>query len=360
MSRFTDDSLTLSPLEGFVRQYVESVDGAWEEIEPQVYDLLIGQEMVEIAFDPEALPEHPEAQLASLGSPWVDRLLKDAADRWSAARFYRTGLNLHPHDVESRARRAISLPPEASLLIDRARVMNFPQAVFWFKSIFSSDQKEEEILPVGIDLHYLREVRQLDALLQSGRLSAEPEHLLAEVKHAGTAVGYRAAHRHAVRTVNSLANARRREWATRAERQIARMSAYYAQLRAEARELAAKPLEESAKADAGARAASRIQGIDREESLRIAELKQKSSVRVTMKLQSKMIVQQPKLLLTATVLGKDRPAGQIELVFDPLLDAVEAIACPGCGQPTYALWIERDGLHCENCQGSGVRSGRSR
>ena len=33
-----------SPLEGFVRDYVDVTGGAWDEIEPQVYDLLLPTE----------------------------------------------------------------------------------------------------------------------------------------------------------------------------------------------------------------------------------------------------------------------------------------------------------------------------
>src|ERR1700680_3547999 len=65
MTRLIQDPL--SPLEQFVRDYVEARAGAWDEIEPRVYDLLIGPEIIQVAFDPEALPEHPSAQLASLG-----------------------------------------------------------------------------------------------------------------------------------------------------------------------------------------------------------------------------------------------------------------------------------------------------
>jgi len=128
MSRIADDSLTISPLESFVRDYVEAREGVWDEIEPQVYDLLLGTEMLQVAFDPEALPEHPQAQLASLGAPLFDQLLTDAAQRWNSARLYRTGLNLHPHGLETRVRRALSFPTEASIQIDRVRAMNFPQA----------------------------------------------------------------------------------------------------------------------------------------------------------------------------------------------------------------------------------------
>ncbi len=82
MSRLIEQ--TLSPLEQFVRDYAEARGGAWDQIEPRVYDLLIGSEITRVAFDPEALPEHPQAQLASLGSPLLDGLLADAAERVGA------------------------------------------------------------------------------------------------------------------------------------------------------------------------------------------------------------------------------------------------------------------------------------
>lgn len=334
----------VSPLEQFVRDYVEARNGAWDEIEPEVYDLLIGPDITQVAFDPEALPEHPDAQLASVGSPLLDRLLSDAAERWSCARFYRIGLNLHPFGLESRLQRAISLPPTASLAIQRVRAMNFPRALFWFKATFASDQKEEEILPIGIDLHYLREVRHLELLLASDRLSEGPEAHLPEAPHVGLTAGYRAARRQVSPTVASLANTRRREWTSRVETQIARMSAYYAQLRHEADEQAARTSDP-------ARAAARRDAVDREERLRIAELRQKSAVHVRVKLISTMVIQQPKLLISAAILDNNRAAGRLEAVWDPLSESIEAVPCPACGQPTFALQIHRSGLACAHCAG---------
>ena len=58
-------SLCFSPLEQFVRAFVEAVDGAWDEIEPQVYDLLTETELLQVTFEPEALPDLPRAQLAA-------------------------------------------------------------------------------------------------------------------------------------------------------------------------------------------------------------------------------------------------------------------------------------------------------
>jgi hypothetical protein len=344
-----------SPLEQFVREYVEAVDGAWEEIEPQVYELLTDTELLQVTFDPEALPEHPGAQLASFGSPLIDRFLGDAARRWGAAHLYRIGLNWHVQDLPARVSRTVLLPDGAELRIERVRAMSFPQAVFWFKATFSGDQKQEEILPIGIDLHYQREVRQLGPLLAEGRLSTNPEVMLAEARHAGLVPGYRTARGHVLRTVTSLANACRREWAGRLERQVARISHYYAQLREEAHEYARRSQLRAHKPDTdqdedpALRAAARREAIDREERLRIAELRQKSSVRVGIQLGSLMLVEQPKLQIAAGVSLKGRSVGRLDLVWDPLSDALEAVPCARCGQPTFAFQTEHADLVCGNC-----------
>ncbi len=45
------------------------------------HDLWIDSTTIKIAFDPEASPEHPRAQLAGLGAPLIDAMLSDAATR---------------------------------------------------------------------------------------------------------------------------------------------------------------------------------------------------------------------------------------------------------------------------------------
>src|ERR1700726_4652430 len=101
-----DTPVGVSPLEAFLREYLDKTGGVWDEVEPQVYDVLLpaGTEVpagragdaggVRLTFDPEALPEHPSAQLASFGTPLVDRLLHDAIQRGRAGQFYLIGLNL--------------------------------------------------------------------------------------------------------------------------------------------------------------------------------------------------------------------------------------------------------------------------
>jgi hypothetical protein len=335
-----------SPLEQFLREYVSARDGIWDEVEPQVYDVLLGPDMIQVAFDPEALPEHPRAQLATFGSPLFDRLLSDAAGRWNSAAFYRIGAHLTPHTLAHRIARAIAVPAGATLESGATRAMHFPQAVFWFKATFASDQREDVVLPVGIDLSSMREARQLDATLAFERLSGEPDVPLPEAPHRGLAAGYRVSRSHAVRSLASMANARRREWSGAVHKQIERMRGYYTRLREEAAAPAGKAADPAA---AAARARARKESIDREEQLRIAELRRKSELRVELKLTNLLLVYQPKLKVSVSVTSKGRPPQPLDLVWDPVTDSVEAASCPRCGQPTFKLEIDRHGLKCPSC-----------
>lgn len=352
MSRFSGSVASISPLERFVRDYVELREGAWDEVEPQVYDVLVGSEMLRIAFDPEALPEHPQAQLASFGSPALDRMLRDAAERGSFAKLHLLPGNLHPHDLESRVRRAISLTEGLSLNVERARAMSFAQAVFWFEATFASDQKEQEILLVAMDMHYCREVRQIESLLNFSRLAAEPAMFLPEARRCGLRAAHRAAQQRVLRTAAAMANAKRRELAARTERQIGRMIRYYGQLRTE--------LEEQAR-HAGPRGgdmqryAARREAIAREEQLRVAELKCKSTMRLHLRLSNVLVIAQPKLLVTASIASRRGRLGALELVWDPLAESVEAALCPRCNQPTFSFSADRTGhICCQACVGAAL------
>jgi hypothetical protein len=352
-----------SPLESFLRDYAEAVGGVCEEVEPQVYDLMLppaaegsDAEIIRVAFDPEAIPEHPGAQLASYGTPLVDRLLADALARGRRVDLYFTGLNLAPRGVEEKARKALTLPPGATLKVDRIRPMHFPQAVFGFEATFVGDQKEQDVLSAAVDLHHARQVRHLEALLDRSKLAEAPWEPLPEAPHGGLASAYPVARDRVVRTLSALANVRARELNERLARQLGRMTRYYADLRAEVAEQAGR-----SKGDADpAKFAARLDGLDREEQVRSAELRRKSTLTVQLRLITLLVVRQPKLLLRSTVQAPGGLiAGRIDLVWDPLIEALEAPPCPRCGHPTFALAIDRQGaLICPACATSSVRATR--
>src|SRR5258708_15252875 len=229
-----------SPLEAFMRSYLDTVDGVWDEIQPQVYDVLLpdavaerGGSMVRVTFDPEALPEHPAAQFASFGTPFIDRWLAAAVGRGRLAHFFMVGLNLSPHDLAGRVGRAMTLPAPLELAIEYVRALHFTQAVFWCQADFVSDQREQEIVPVGMDLHHGREVRHLEKLLERSRLAAEPAQPLPDARRMSVAAAYRLARAQAVRTIAALAHGRSRALSERLDRQVAGMQQDYADLRGE-------------------------------------------------------------------------------------------------------------------------------
>ena len=342
-----------SPLEAFLRDYAEVVGGLWEEVEPQVYDLILpggGEpEMVRVAFDPEALPEHPGAQLASFGTPLVDRLLADAVARGRSGSLHLVGLNPNPPGLAAQVGRALKPAAGLEVRLGRTRVLDFPQAVFWFEATFVSDQKEQDVVPVAVDLHYGRQVRHIDRLLDRDRLAESPWSLLPEARHVGVYRGFRAARDRVIRTVSALANVRGRELTERVDRQVARVARYYADLRAEASEQAARALDRGGDP---APLAARREALEREERVRTAEILRKAALRVHLRLNNFLVVHQPKLWAEATVSGPRSLGGRLELVWDPLTDALEAAACPSCGQPTFALEAAPPGrLACPACAG---------
>jgi hypothetical protein len=112
----------------------------------------------------------------------------------------------------------------------------------------------------------------------------------------------------------------------------------------------------SSEDDPAARAVARRKAIDREQNPRIAELRQRSSVRVEIKLVSVMLVEQPKLQIAAAATVKERCVRRLDLVWDPLSDGLEAVSCTRCGQPTFTLRIEQADLVCANCPAAPPRT----
>jgi hypothetical protein len=354
-----------APLEDFLREYAETVGGVWEAVEPQVYDVMIpsgtapsrldpaGHDILRVTFDPEALPEHPGSQLASFGTPLIDSWLADAVRRGRFSQFYFVGLNLTPHDLLGRARRALALAPELELRLERVRALHFGQAVFWFQATFVSDQKEQEILPVAVDMHYARLVRHLEKLVDRARLAERPALPLPDARRCGLPSAYSVARDEVIRRLGPLANGRQRELRERLNRQEARMRRYYADLRGE---LEGQAHRGKSGEDAQARAAARREAIGHEERLRVAELQQKNTLRVHLRVLTLLMVQQPKLLLRCGIGRPGRSADPIELVWDPLTEAFEAVPCPICQRPTFALGQNRLGhVACADCSQIAIK-----
>ena len=348
-----------TPLESFLREFVDQCGGVWDEVEPQVYDVLLpadgidseletaGRDVLRITFDPDALPEHPRAQLAGFGTPLVDRLLSAAASRSRFARAYLRGLNLSPHRLGDRIGRALTCPEGMSLELASARPLLFPTAVFWFEATFVSDQKEHEILPIGFDLHYARQVRHLVRLLESGGLGDHPDFFAPDVKHASPAEIFSLARQQVTRTLVTLCNVRGRELNERLQRQVLRMQCYYRDMRSELDEQRNRVEQRGGDLE---KHVQRRESLEREERLRIAELRQKNSLHVELRLAHLLVIRQPKIRVQARVVSARGVGHPLQLVWDPFLESLEAVPCPECLAPTFLFAADRyRRLACPQC-----------
>jgi hypothetical protein len=245
------------------------------------------------------------------------------------------------------------------LKVERARPMHFPQAVFWFEATFVSDQKEQDLLTVAIDVHHGRQVRHMEERLDRAHLAERPWTPLADAPHPGLITAYPIARDRVVRTLSAMANTYHRELHERLDRQLVRIGRYYADLRVEVQEQAKKA---EGRGEDTAKFAARTEGLEREEQLRAGELRRKSQLKVHLLLLNLLVIHQPKLMLNAAVTASSTGsvAGRLEWIYDPLVEAVEAAVCPECRHPTFEFAVTRQGrLVCPACASASSTPARS-
>ncbi len=223
------------PLEQFLIEYVDAVGGLADEIEPQVYDVLLpdSETPQRLAFDPDALPEHPSAQLVTFGSALLDDLLARAQARGQVGLAFLDDVHLAPHTLAQRVTRDLILPDPVSLRIEKIRPLYVTHSLLWFEATYLGDEKEQAVYPIGVDRYYGRELRYLDALLDGERLSETRRWAFADAPSLPLDRAYLAARDAVVRTARAQVHMRQDEAQHRLVEQTERMKRYYADLRAE-------------------------------------------------------------------------------------------------------------------------------
>ncbi len=348
----------LGPLEHFLLEYVDAVGGAWEAVEPQVYDVMLSaaaaarlgvrsDEVLRVAFDPEAIADYRDAHLMAFGDPLLDRVFEHAQSLGPLARVYLTGFNLSPYDLPAQLQRGLRVPSGVQLRPAAPRVYHFSQALFWFQATFVSDEKEHSILSVGIDLHYGRAARHLEELLRSAVVFETRPFPYPDAPRLALTQAYHLAREEATRTVAVAAATRLNELQQLLQRETHRMHRYFDDLRAE---LADRESRAESRGEDAARFSSQRQALEREEQARIAELSRKMALRVQVRLLNVLLVIQPKLRIRVHLVPAHGAAGATDVVWDPAQQKVEAVVCSTCGRPTLDLALSRSGqVVCLTC-----------
>ena len=353
LSHATGPILTMpDPLEQFLIEYVDAAGGLADEIEPQVYDVLMPDAAtpLRVAFDPDALPEHPTAQLLTFGSALLDDLLGRAQRRGQVGLAFLDDVHLTPHALNQRLARDLILPDPVTLRIENMRPLYVTHSLFWFEVAYLADEKEQALHPIAVDRHYGRQVRYLDELLDTDRLTDTRRWAFGDAKSLPLYQAYLATREAVIRTVRAEVNTRQHQADTRLAEQTGRMRRYYADLRAELAERIAKA---QVRGDETESLRLRQDTLNREESLRLEELARKAQLRVQLKLVNLLHVKIPRLFIVTRVAAKEfstvHPAA-LTVTWDPLTEKTDALVCPNCQRPTFELRLNRQGtLHCPEC-----------
>ena len=353
----------LSPLEQFLRDYAEVSGGMWDEVEPQVYDLMLpardgGGEhtVVRVAFDPEAIPEHPEAQLASRGTPLVDRLLADAVEHARRVVLYVIGLNLAASGLQDRVRRGFAPPglrsrssPCVPCCFRRRSSGLKPRSSAIRKSRRSSRWRSTCIMAGRFDI-------SIACSISDGWRRRLPS----PWRKPGIR-GWRPPIRsrdRVFRTLAALANtaiaSSRTGWRVSSNASADTTAIFDPRWKSSTieprTEVRTRRVSRAGWKHSSARSSS---------ALPISPEEPVASALAALNL---VEIHQPKLLVETTVSDPARKPNpvvtRLEWVWDPLIESVEATACPQCHQPTYELTLTRQGgLGCPASRGSRLRAG---
>ncbi|MBI5880433.1 MAG: hypothetical protein HZB53_22510 [Chloroflexi bacterium] len=343
------------PLEQFLLDYVEAIGGLTDPIEPQVYAVLLPDSDTprRVAFDPDALAEHPTAQLLTFGSTLLDEWLAQAHMRGRIAIAFLDDFNVRPHRLEQRLSRELTLPDSLSLQVQSVRPLYVSHAIFWFEATFISDEKEQALYSLALDRTYGRPVRHLDALLAGERLADLRRWAFPDAPARPLDECYRSAVQGVGRTLSAEINTRRHQLQHQVADQSERMRRYYTDLRDELGERIAKSVGSGAETES---LRLRLSALDRERALRLDDLHRKTVLRVQLRLVNLLHVKAPRLFLACQLLpmagrhiGAFRPR-PLTLTWDPLVEKADALDCPSCNHPTLELRLNSAGvLGCPHC-----------
>lgn len=338
-------------IEAFTIAALEGLGGAAEKRADGLYTVLWAEEGTaqpetrQLAFDPEALEDDPEAELVTIASPTLERIIGRATAAGRVARAFLSVAPGSPRGVAERLARSYRFV-DSAWTPGEGRPWLFPSGIFLFRVRYLSDSREEELVEVGVNLADGRILRRLDEAMERHGLSPQPWEPLPMVEELPVGETYGIARAELERRIASALGNRRRHLEWRLERESGRAAAYYAEL---LRELQEEQTGLAADDPGRYRLESKARAIQVEQEGRLAELRGKYRLEAHVALLSVLRLYQPKLVFWGKLAGKFHGA-EVTLVWDPVENTGEPARCSLCGASTYTLGLNRSGaVACPPC-----------
>jgi hypothetical protein len=298
----------------------------------------------QLAFDPELLDEAPDAELVSFASPTLERLLRDATASGRVARAFLDAVVAASQSTADQLRRAYRFL-ESAWTPQGGRPWWVPAGVFLFRVQYLSDEREEDLVEVAVNLTDGRLLRRLGDALDRHGLVPDPVEAWPMTAERPAAEAYAVARREIEQRLSGPLGARRRELEARLARESGRAQAYYAEL---IRELDRRRAELPPDSPEHAAFGSKRRAVERERDGRLGELEGKYRLSAEISLLSILRLYLPRVVFAGTLAGK-RHEAPLALTWDPVERTGEPARCSRCGALTYELGLHRGGVACSRC-----------
>ncbi len=348
-------------IEAFTVLALERLGGAAEERAPGLFTVLwpaegaTDVETRQLAFDPEAIEDEPDALLVTFASPILEEIVQLATASGRVARAFLCAAAPPSRRTMELLARSYRFA-EGVWNAETGRPWWMPAAVFLFRARYLSDAREEELIEVAVGLSDFRVLRRLSEAIERHGVVADAQEAWPMIAEGSAAEAYAAARAELERRIVAPLGLRRRELGSRLAREAGRAAAYYDELLREGEEHQSQL---SAEAPERAALASKLAAIRREREGRLAELQRKYRLEAEVALLSVLRLYLPRLVFHGRLTGK-RDAVPLTLIWDPVEQAGEPIRCGRCGAQTYEAGLQRGVVVCPPCLDGrpGVRGPR--
>jgi hypothetical protein len=315
--------------------------------EPGSGDVTVRQ----LAFDPELLDEVPDAELVSFASPTLESLLRYTTASGRVARAFLDTVVTATPSMADQLRRAYRFF-ESAWTPQGGRPWWVPTGVFLFRVRYLSDEREEDLLEVAVNLTDGRLLRRLQDALDRHSLVTDPVEAWPMMAERPAAEAYAVARREIEQRLSAPLGSRRRELEARLTRESERARAYYTEL---IRELEARRAELPPDNPEQVALGSKRMAIERERDGRLGELRVKYRLSAELSLLSVLRLHLPRVVFAGALAGKRREA-PLALTWDPVERTGEPARCGRCDSLTYEVGLHRaGGVACPRCLEGGDR-----
>lgn len=343
-------------LASFVLGYLEHGGSLLTPPAYSVYEALLPDDLagqiqadsyLRLAFDAEA---EADALRLSVNHPLVEAMAEEAAQQPGHAQVAINHVRLEKPGLYDLAARTFSF---ANARLGAARNAVEQSALhhilrFNFKATLLSDEKQEQIVSVTLDVqagHAVRAAEHLARLVTSETETAFGHLPLARPRWPGAgealdAVTWQALLQRAQAAAEAALQERLAAQQARNQRflelDLARLEDYYDALERDMR----RRLERADAGEGERRSAveSKIAALHGERSAKLADIRVRYTLRVELELINALLTIQPKLLLPVEISNRRATVTRMA-VWDPLLRRLEPLVCDVCGEPGEGLHL---------------------